>query len=110
MAVIRQPINNGASMALATSGNYRNSVVFDGKHYSHTIDPTTGEPIVGGAVGGEAIVEFGGLAAQHRFFVGAFDALFDDGGVVGQIEKARAAVRHAAKNQMLQVRMQLRIA
>ena len=36
-------------MALATSGNYRNSVVFDGKHYSHTIDPTTGEPIVGGA-------------------------------------------------------------
>ena len=38
------------------------------------------EPIVGGAVGGEAIVEFGGLAAQHRFFVGAFDALFDDGG------------------------------
>ena len=49
MAVIRQPINNGASMALATSGNYRNSVVFDGKHYSHTIDPTTGEPIVGGA-------------------------------------------------------------
>lgn len=49
MAVIRQPINNGASMAIATSGNYRNSVVFDGKHYSHTIDPTTGEPIVGGA-------------------------------------------------------------
>lgn len=49
MAVIRQPINNGASMALATSGNYRNSVVFDGKHYSHTIAPTTGEPIVGGA-------------------------------------------------------------
>nr|WP_313973467.1 FAD:protein FMN transferase [uncultured Psychrobacter sp.] len=49
MAVIRQPINNGASMALATSGNYRNSVVFDGKHYSHTIDPTTGQPIVGGA-------------------------------------------------------------
>lgn len=49
VAVIRQPINNGANMALATSGNYRNSVVFDGKHYSHTIDPTTGEPIVGGA-------------------------------------------------------------
>ena len=49
MAVIRQPINNGNTMHLATSGNYRNSVVFDGKHYSHTIDPTTGEPIVGGA-------------------------------------------------------------
>lgn len=49
VAVLRQPINNGAAMSLATSGNYRNSVVFDGKHYSHTIDPTTGEPIVGGA-------------------------------------------------------------
>ena len=49
MAAIRQPINNGNKMYLATSGNYRNSVVFDGKHYSHTIDPTTGEPIAGGA-------------------------------------------------------------
>lgn len=46
---IRQPINNANKMYLATSGNYRNSVIFDGKHYSHTIDPTTGEPIVGGA-------------------------------------------------------------
>ena len=49
MSAIRQPINNGNKMYLATSGNYRNSVVFDGKHYSHTIDPTTGEPIAGGA-------------------------------------------------------------
>ena len=49
VAVIRQPMNNGNTMHIATSGNYRNSVVFDGKHYSHTIDPTTGEPIVGGA-------------------------------------------------------------
>ena len=49
VAVIRQPMNNGNAMHIATSGNYRNSVVFDGKHYSHTIDPTTGEPIVGGA-------------------------------------------------------------
>lgn len=49
VAVIRQPMNSGNTMHLATSGNYRNSVVFDGKHYSHTIDPTTGEPIVGGA-------------------------------------------------------------
>ena len=36
-------------MHLATSGNYRNSVIFDGKRYSHTIDPTTGNPIAGGA-------------------------------------------------------------
>lgn len=47
IAAIRQPV--GSTMHLATSGNYRNSVTFDGKRYSHTIDPTTGEPIVGGA-------------------------------------------------------------
>ena len=49
IAAIRQPMNNGNQMHLATSGNYRNSVIFAGKRYSHTIDPTTGEPIVGGA-------------------------------------------------------------
>jgi thiamine biosynthesis lipoprotein len=49
IAAIRQPMNNNNKMHLATSGNYRNSVVFAGKHYSHTIDPTTGEPIIGGA-------------------------------------------------------------
>ncbi len=49
IAAIRQPMNNGNTMHLATSGNYRNSIVFDNKRYSHTIDPTTGEPIAGGA-------------------------------------------------------------
>ena len=49
ITAIRQPMNTTNQMHLATSGNYRNSVVFDGKHYSHTIDPTTGKPIVGGA-------------------------------------------------------------
>lgn len=49
ISAIRQPINTDNQMYLATSGNYRNSVVFDGKSYSHTIDPTTGKPIVGGA-------------------------------------------------------------
>ena len=49
IAAIRQPINNDNKMHLATSGNYRNSIVFDNKRYSHTIDPTTGAPIVGGA-------------------------------------------------------------
>lgn len=49
IAVIRQPMTNGNQMHLATSGNYRNSVMFDGKRYSHTIDPSTGEPIAGGA-------------------------------------------------------------
>lgn len=49
IAAIRQPTSNGNKMSLATSGNYRNSVIFDNQHYSHTIDPTTGKPIVGGA-------------------------------------------------------------
>ena len=49
IALIRQPTYNGHKMHLATSGNYRNAVTFNGKRYSHTIDPTTGEPIVGGA-------------------------------------------------------------
>ncbi len=32
--------------AVATSGDYRNYFEQDGKHYSHTIDPTTGRPVV----------------------------------------------------------------
>ena len=48
IAAIRQPASPN-ELHLATSGNYRNSVVFDGKRYSHTIDPLTGNPIVGGA-------------------------------------------------------------
>ena len=31
--------------ALATSGNYRNFYVKDGKRYAHTIDPRTGHPV-----------------------------------------------------------------
>jgi len=31
--------------ALATSGNYRNYYEIDGKRYSHTIDPRTGQPV-----------------------------------------------------------------
>jgi FAD:protein FMN transferase len=31
--------------ALATSGNYRNFYVVDGKKYSHTISPVTGQPV-----------------------------------------------------------------
>lgn len=49
MASIRQPMKTDNQMHLATSGNYRNSVIFDGKRYSHTIDPVTGKPIAGGA-------------------------------------------------------------
>lgn len=35
----------GAFSALATSGNYRNFYVKDGKRYAHTIDPRTGRPV-----------------------------------------------------------------
>lgn len=48
LAAIRQP-SSPNKLRLATSGNYRNSIVFDGRRYSHTIDPTTGQPIAGGA-------------------------------------------------------------
>ena len=34
-----------AFSALATSGNYRNFYVKDGKRYAHTIDPRTGHPV-----------------------------------------------------------------
>ena len=37
------------SGAVATSGDYRHFVEIDGKRYSHTIDPRTGAPLVGGA-------------------------------------------------------------
>ncbi|SJM65978.1 Thiamine biosynthesis lipoprotein ApbE precursor [Psychrobacter piechaudii] len=48
LAAIRQP-SSPNKLHLATSGNYRNSIIFDGRRYSHTIDPTTGQPIAGGA-------------------------------------------------------------
>ena len=62
IAAIRQPINNGNKMHLATSGNYRNSIIFDNKRYSHTIDPTTGAPIVGGAPSVTVVAESVALA------------------------------------------------
>ena len=34
-----------SNQALATSGNYRNFYVEDGKKYAHTIDPQTGYPV-----------------------------------------------------------------
>ncbi len=35
-------------LALATSGDYRNFREFDGKRYSHTLDPRTGKPVTHG--------------------------------------------------------------
>lgn len=38
-------VNDDAGNAMATSGDYRNFFVADGKRYSHTIDPRTGRPV-----------------------------------------------------------------
>ena len=51
ISVIRQPSRSAQQpgrMHLATSGNYRNHVIFNGVSYSHTIDPIKGAPVVGG--------------------------------------------------------------
>lgn len=40
-----QDVIEMAEGALATSGNYRNFYIKDGKKYSHTIDPRTGYPV-----------------------------------------------------------------
>ena len=36
--------------AFATSGDYRNFIEIDGRHYSHVIDPRTGHPVDNGVV------------------------------------------------------------
>lgn len=40
-----QDIISLSNMGMATSGNYRNFYVKDGKKYAHTIDPKTGYPV-----------------------------------------------------------------
>ena len=38
-------VGGGGDRSMATSGDYRNYFEVDGKRYSHTIDPRTGQPI-----------------------------------------------------------------
>ncbi|SIS02120.1 thiamine biosynthesis lipoprotein [Moraxella cuniculi DSM 21768] len=47
LTTLTQPA--GGSLHIATSGGYRNSVVYDGKRYSHTINPVTGKPVADNA-------------------------------------------------------------
>ena len=42
---ILSKIVNLSQVAMATSGDYRNYFFYDGKHYSHIINPKTGKPI-----------------------------------------------------------------
>jgi len=44
-ALGRQEVVNLCEGGMATSGNYRNYYIKEGKKYSHTIDPTTGYPV-----------------------------------------------------------------
>lgn len=45
-ATLFQALQTGnRSLAIATSGNYRNYFMHDGMRYSHTIDPATGWPV-----------------------------------------------------------------
>lgn len=39
-------ILNVTDAAIATSGDYRNFVAIDGRHYSHIINPVTGRPVI----------------------------------------------------------------
>lgn len=47
VAMIGHPMSSdsGVDESMATSGDYRNFFVADGKRYSHTIDPRTGRPV-----------------------------------------------------------------
>ncbi|UNU73816.1 FAD:protein FMN transferase [Moraxella nasovis] len=47
--VIATITQNGDGLNIATSGNYRNSIEFDGVRYSHSINPHTSHPVADGA-------------------------------------------------------------
>ncbi len=50
------------NQAFATSGDYRNFYEFNGKHYSHVIDPRTGYPVSNGVVSVSIIADTCALA------------------------------------------------
>ena len=52
-----QTIVQLTNAAMATSGDYRNFFEWDGKRYSHTIDPTTGYPVTHDAAAVTIIAE-----------------------------------------------------
>jgi len=72
-------ISNGA---MATSGNYRNFYIKDGKKYSHTIDPRTGYPVQHSVLSVSVI-------AQNCMIADAYATSF----MVLGLEKAKEIVR-----------------
>ena len=52
----------GRALHIATSGNYRNMVEYDGTTYSHTISPTTARPVVHGAASVTVVADSVALA------------------------------------------------
>lgn len=56
LTTIKQP-NEQNGMHLATSGNYRNTISFNGKKYSHSINPNTGHPVENGAASVTVLAE-----------------------------------------------------
>jgi thiamine biosynthesis lipoprotein len=64
--------------AMATSGDYRNFFVLDGRHYSHVIDPRNGYPVSNGVVSASVVADNCTLAdglATAMMVMGAEKAL-----------------------------------
>ena len=55
-------VSNNDRRGMATSGNYRNFYVKDGKKYAHTIDPREGRPVQRDVLSATIIAPTGGLA------------------------------------------------
>ena len=55
-------VSNNGRRGMATSGNYRNFYVKDGKKYAHTIDPREGRPVQRDVLSATIIAPTGGLA------------------------------------------------
>ncbi len=74
--------------ALATSGNYRNFYIEDGKKYAHTIDPKTGYPVQHSLLSASVIAE-NGLTADGfatTFMVLGLEKGIEVAGAVPEIE------------------------
>ncbi|MBK6283494.1 MAG: FAD:protein FMN transferase [Draconibacterium sp.] len=74
--------------ALATSGNYRNFYIEDGKKYAHTIDPKTGYPVQHSLLSATVIAE-NGLTADGfatTFMVLGLEKGIEVAGAVPEIE------------------------